>query len=42
MGVGLPKLLGVAITALCYKLSHRTLPSICAGTAGYMLLIRLF
>ena len=41
MGVGLPKLLGVAITALCYKLSHRTLPSICAGTAGYMLLIRL-
>ncbi len=40
-GVGLPKLLGVVVTALCYKLSHRTLPSICAGTASYMLLIRL-
>ena len=41
LGVGLPKGVGVLVTALCYKISHSTLPSICAGTASYMILIRL-
>ena len=41
LGVGLPKLAGVLITALTYKLSHSTLPSICVGTATYMILIRV-
>ncbi len=41
VGVGIPKIVGVIITAICYKLSHSTLPSICIGTVGYMILIRL-
>lgn len=41
MGVGVPKITGVIVTAVCYKLSHSTLPSICVGTASYMILIRL-
>ena len=41
LGVGLPKLIAVAVVAVCYKLTHKTLLTICIGTAAYMLLIRL-
>lgn len=41
MDVGLPKLIAVAIVAACYKITHKTLLTICIGTAAYMLLIRI-
>ncbi len=41
IGVGLPKLAAAAIVMLIYRLSRNTLLSIFAGTAGYMLLLRL-
>ncbi len=37
----LPKLAGVAATVIVYKLKHNTLAGLVAGTAVYMLLIRV-
>lgn len=42
LGVGLPRLIAVAIVAATYLWRHSTLLSIAAGTAGYMLLLPLF
>lgn len=41
VGIGLPKLLGVAATAGSYRLKNNMMLSIVAGTLVYMLLIRL-
>ena len=38
---GVCKLLAVAVTAACHKWKHNTFLSIAAGTAVYMLLIRI-
>lgn len=41
IGIGLPKLLAVLVVAVVYKWRHNTFWGILAGTAAYMLLIRL-
>lgn len=41
IGVGIPRLFAVAVVAVTYKLRHNTFFSITAGTACYMLLLRL-
>lgn len=40
-GIGIPKLLAVAIVVITYKIRHSTLLSILAGTSGYMILLRI-
>ena len=42
VGVGVPSLLAAAVVVGSYKWRHSTLLSIAAGTAAYMLLIRIF
>lgn len=41
VGIGLPKALSVLVVAAVYKWRHNTFLGILAGTASYMLLIRL-
>lgn len=41
-GVGIPRLIAVAITAVSYKLRHNTFISIALGTVSYMGLLYLF
>lgn len=41
-GVGIPRLIAVAVTAVSYKLRHSTFISIALGTASYMGLLYLF
>lgn len=41
LGIGFPKLLGVAATAASYRLKNNMMLSIIAGTLVYMLLLRL-
>ena len=41
-GVGIPRLIAVAITAVSYKLKHNTFISIALGTVSYMGLLYLF
>jgi branched-subunit amino acid transport protein AzlD len=41
MGIGLPKLVAVAVVALSYKWKHNTLLSILGGTVCYMLILAL-
>ena len=41
-GVGMPRLIAVAITAVSYKLRHNTFISIALGTVSYMGLLYLF
>jgi branched-subunit amino acid transport protein AzlD len=40
-GIGLPKLIAVAVVALSYKWKHNTLISILSGTVCYMLILAL-
>lgn len=40
--IGIPSLVGVAITAVTYKWKKSTFLSIAAGTAGYMIALRMF
>lgn len=42
IGVGIPRILAVAVVVLSYKWKHNTLLSIVFGTAAYMLLLTLF
>jgi branched-subunit amino acid transport protein AzlD len=39
VGIGIPKLVGVIIVAVSYKIKHNILISILAGTISYMLLL---
>lgn len=41
LGIGLPKLLGVAATAVSYRLKNNMMLSVVVGTVVYMALIRL-
>jgi branched-subunit amino acid transport protein AzlD len=41
MGVGIPKLIAVAVVAASYKWKHNTFLSILAGTACYMVLYHM-
>ena len=41
-GVGIPRLIAVAITAVSYKIKHNTFISIALGTVSYMGLLYLF
>jgi branched-subunit amino acid transport protein AzlD len=38
-GIGIPKLISVAVVAVSYKWKHNTLLSILAGTVCYMILL---
>jgi branched-subunit amino acid transport protein AzlD len=40
-GVGIPKLIAVAVVALSYKWKHNTLLSILGGTLCYMILLHI-
>lgn len=42
LGIGVPKLLAVLIVGISYRWRHSTFLSILLGTAGYMLLLRIF
>lgn len=42
IGIGIPSLVGVAITAATYKWKKSTFLSIAAGTMGYMVVLRMF
>jgi branched-subunit amino acid transport protein AzlD len=41
MGIGVPKLIAVAVVAVSYKWKHNTLLSILAGTVCYMILYNM-
>lgn len=41
IGTGIPGLIAIAVVALTYKWKHNTFISIIAGTAVYMILIRV-
>ncbi len=40
-GVGIWQLVGIAVTAVSYKLKHNTFLSLVLGTACYMILLRI-
>ncbi|MDD4509882.1 MAG: AzlD domain-containing protein [Oscillospiraceae bacterium] len=42
IGIGIPRMLAVAIVVFSYKWKHSTLLSIVSGTAAYMLFLPLF
>jgi branched-subunit amino acid transport protein AzlD len=42
IGIGIPRMLAVAIVVFTYRWKHSTLLSIVSGTAAYMLLLSLF
>ncbi len=41
MGVGILQLIGIAVTAVSYKLKHNTFLSLALGTICYMILLRI-